>query len=75
MRMKNALIYIVKYIAAWICGITFIIGLSAIIFEENLMVRFVGGISALVAVIIGNIIWKKKKADNGDNNKSSSLTP
>jgi len=58
--MKNSLIYVIKYLVAWACGLAMIVGLAALIFEDDIVVRVVGGVSALVAVVVGNMVWKKK---------------
>ena len=58
--MRDSAMYVVRYIISWGCGIALIVGVLAVIFEESLIIRIIGGVTALSAVIIGNVLWKKK---------------
>ncbi len=50
---------IIAYLVVWVFGLLFIIGLSALIFESDIIVRLIGLVVAIASIMLGNLVAKK----------------
>lgn len=64
---------IIAYLAVWLFGLLFIIGLSALIFETAIMVRLIGLVVVLASIIFGNLVAKKHWPNKNETVKDSDV--
>jgi hypothetical protein len=50
---------LIAYLAVYGCALGLVVGLIAAAFEEDIRVRVTGGLAAVAAVMIGNLIAKR----------------
>jgi hypothetical protein len=60
---------IMAYVAVWVLGSLMIVGLLALIFEEELLLRLLGSVMAIISWFLAHRIakrvWRRKESNSG----------
>lgn len=59
--MDGKISFIARYIAVCILGLIIVVGTLIMIFEEQMLMRITGAICAVIAVVLGNLLWPRKE--------------